>query len=39
MSKFRKKLSYKKDRKIFKNTANRVHSEVVRIGSRGGIRI
>lgn len=37
--KYRKKLNKSKDKKIFANTANRVHSKVVSIGSRGGARI
>lgn len=37
--KYRKKLNLKKDKKVFKNTANRVHSSVITIGQRGGVRI
>ena len=37
--KYRKKLSFKKDKKYFSNTANRVNSKVISIGQRGGVRI
>ena len=37
--KYREKLPQKKDKRIFENTANRVHSNVVKIGQRGGARI
>lgn len=33
------KLNRRKDKKVFANTANRVHSNVISIGSRGGRRI
>lgn len=37
--KYRKKLRKKVDKRIFSNTANKVHSNVIKIGQRGGIRI
>ena len=36
---FRCPLCGKKDKKYFKNTANRVHKKQVIIGQRGGTRI
>lgn len=35
----RMRLNRRKDKRIFSNTANRVHSGVITIGSRGGRRI
>lgn len=35
----RRKLNRRRDRKVFMNTANRVHKDTLIIGSRGGFRI